>query len=175
MRRFSRQERGPADLVASAVTANYSLVVVVVLRLQSVSAFTTCHFQQAATPLLLLSSKKRRLRQPSLHHRIVGTISPVAYTFDLPTVGRRRTSPVMAQDHFSPGGDMHHPQWFSGSNRMPIGEKVVRFDPQCFLQGRCLAHHEGRNAVSRSLPAWLLRRRPFSGPPGGTTLAAYLR
>lgn len=96
----SRQELGPADLVASAVTANCSLVVVVVLRLQSVSTFTRCRFQHAATPLLLLSSKKRRLRQPSLHHRIVETISPVAYTFDLPTVGRRRTSPVMAQDHF---------------------------------------------------------------------------
>lgn len=100
MRRFSRQELGPADLVASAVTANYSLVAVVVLRLQSVSTFTACRFQHAATPLLLLSSKKRRLRQPSLHHRIVGTISPRAYTFDLPIVGRRRTSPVMTQDHF---------------------------------------------------------------------------
>ena len=100
MRRFARQELGPADLVASAVTANYSLVVVVVLRLQSVSTFTACRFQPAATPLLLLSSKKRRLRQPSLHHRIIETISPVAYTFDLPTVGRRRTSPVMIQNHF---------------------------------------------------------------------------
>ncbi len=100
MRRFSRQEHGPADLVASAVTANSPHVVVVVLRLQSVSPFTAHRFRHAATPVLLLSSKKRRLRQPSLHHRVVGTISPVAYTFDLPTIGRRRTSPVMAQDHF---------------------------------------------------------------------------
>jgi hypothetical protein len=175
MRRFTRQERGPADLVASAVTANCPPVVVVVLRLQPVSTFTTCRFRHAATPLLLLSSKKRRLRQPSLHHRIIKTFSPVAYTFDLPTVGRCRTSPVMTQDHSSPGGDMHHPQWFSLSNRIADREKVVRFDPQCFMQGRCLAHHEGRNAVSRSPPAWLLRRHPFSGNPGGTTLAAYLR
>ena len=100
MRRFTRQERGPADLVASAVTANCPPVVVVVLRLQPVSTFTTRRFRHAATPLLLLSSKKRRLRQPSLHHRIIKTFSPVAYTFDLPTVGRRRTSPVMTQDHF---------------------------------------------------------------------------
>jgi len=48
-------------------------------------------------------------------------------------------------------------------------------DPRCFAEGRCLAHPEGRNAVSRSLPAWLLRDRPFSGPPGGAALAAYLR
>ena len=61
---------------------------------------------------------------------------------------------------------MWHPHWFSGSNRI-AREKVVRIDPQCFTQGRCLAHHVGRNAVSRSLPAWLLRPRPLSGPPGG--------
>jgi hypothetical protein len=100
MRRFSRQEPGPADLVASAVAASFPHVVVVVLRLQSVSTFTTRRFQRAATPLLLLSLKKRRPRQPSLHRRIVRTISPEAYTFGLPTIGRRRTSPVMTQDHF---------------------------------------------------------------------------
>ena len=85
---------------ASAVAANFPHVVVVVLRLQSVSPFTTYRFQHAATPVLLLSLKKRRLRQPSLHRRIVKTFSPEAYTFDLPTIGRRRTSPVMTQDHF---------------------------------------------------------------------------
>ncbi len=99
-RRFSRQELGPAHLVASAIAANFPHVVIVVLRLQSVSPFTTSRFQDAATPVLLLSSKKRRPRQPSLHRRIVRTISPVAYTFDLPTIGRRRTSPVMTQDRF---------------------------------------------------------------------------
>jgi len=103
-RRFSRQEPGPADLVASAVTANFPHVIVVILRLQSVSTFTTFRFPNAATPFLLLSSKKRRLRQPSLHRRIVivqkDTFSPEAYMFDLPTIGRRRTSPVMSQDHF---------------------------------------------------------------------------
>ena len=101
MRRFSRQERGPADLVASAVTANFPHVVVVVLRLQSVSTFTTCRCWYVATPLLLLPLKRRPLRQRSPHpNRIVRTISPVAYTFDLPTIGRGRASPVMTQDHF---------------------------------------------------------------------------
>ena len=104
MRRVSRQEPGPADLVASAVAASFPHVAVVVLRLQSVSTFTTRRFQRAATPLLLLSLKKRRPRQPSLHRRIVivrkDTFSPEAYMFDLPTIGRRRTSPVMTQDHF---------------------------------------------------------------------------
>ena len=70
---------------------------------------------------------------------------------------------------------MHHLRWFPVGNRIADGERVVRVDPQCFMQGRWLAHHAGRNAVSRSLPAWLLQRRPFSGPPGETTLAAYLR
>ena len=103
-RRFSRQEPGPAHLVASAIAANFPHVVFVVLRLQTVSTFTTFRFQNVATPFLLLSSKKRRPRQPSLHRRIVivqkDTFSPVAYMFDLPTIGRRRTSPVMSQDHF---------------------------------------------------------------------------
>ena len=101
MRRFSRQERGPADLVASAVAANFPRVVVVVLRLHPVSTFTTCRFQYVATPFLLLPLKRRPLRQRSPHpNRIVRTISPVAYTFDLPTIGRGRASPVMTQDHF---------------------------------------------------------------------------
>ena len=101
MRRFARQERGPADLVASAVAANFPRVLFVVLRLQSVSPFTTYRFQDAATPVLLLPLKRRPSRQRSPHpNRVVKTISPVAYTFDLPTIGRGRASPVMTQDHF---------------------------------------------------------------------------
>ena len=49
---------------------------------------------------LLLPSKSRPSRQRSAHRRIAGAISPVAYTLDLPTVGRRRASPVMSQNHF---------------------------------------------------------------------------
>ena len=82
----------------------------VVLRLRSVSLITTSRFQPAATPVLLLSSKRGRFRSSSPHRtkphlasRIVGTISPVAYRSDLPTTGRRRTSPVMTQDLFLQG------------------------------------------------------------------------
>ena len=165
-------------LVAVAEGLTFLMDSQFVLRLRSVSAFTrpgpSPH--QRATPLLLPPSKRRPLRQRSPHpNRIVGTISPVAYTLDLPTIGRRRTSPVMTQVHFlqaaaciTPNGPPSVTAWLEGG-------RSSEFDPQCFTQGRCLAHHKGRNAVSRSLPAWLLRRRPLSGPPGGTTLAAYLR
>jgi hypothetical protein len=52
------------------------------------------------TPDLLQPSKGRLLRRPSPHRPHRRTISPVAYRIDLPTVGRRRASPVMTQDHF---------------------------------------------------------------------------
>jgi hypothetical protein len=57
-------------------------------------------FQREATVLLLMSLKRRPLRQRSPHRRIVGALSPVAYMLDLPTVGRRGTSPVRSRDHF---------------------------------------------------------------------------
>ena len=60
-------------------------------------------------------------------------ISPGAYTRGLPTVRRRRASPVTSSGPFSPGGCMQHPQWFSGNNRIVAREKVVRIDPQCFV------------------------------------------
>jgi hypothetical protein len=47
--------------------ANFPHVLVVVLRLRSVSPFTTCRFQRAATPVLLLPLKRRPLRQRSPH------------------------------------------------------------------------------------------------------------
>jgi hypothetical protein len=175
MRRFSRQERGPADLVASAVTANFPRVIVVVLRLQSVSPFTTHRFQDAATPVLLLPLKRRPSRQRSPHppHRQ----NDFTCGLYVRSTDHRTGEGFTGHDSgpFSPGGDVQHPQGFFSNNRILAGEKVVRIDPRCFTQGRRLAHPEGRNAVSRSLPAWLLRRRPLSGPPGGTTLAAYLR
>ena len=80
--------------------ANLSLVLAVVLRLQSVSSFTPRPPGRGATPILLPSLRRGRFRQPSPLRRVVGTPSPVAYRFDLPTVGRRRTSPVMAWNHF---------------------------------------------------------------------------
>ena len=70
-----------------------------VLPLSSVFPFTLPH-RGRATPGLLLPLKRRRLRRPSPHHRIAHALSPAAYRRDLPTVGRRRTSPVMVQDRF---------------------------------------------------------------------------
>ncbi len=69
----------------------------IVLLLLSVFPFT---HRRCATPGLLLPFKRRRPRQPSPHHRVTPALSPVAYRRDLPTVGRRRASPVMVQDHF---------------------------------------------------------------------------
>ena len=53
----------------------------------------------SATPGLLPSLKRRRLRQPSPPRRIAISLSPEAYGSDLPTIGRRRTSPVMDLGH----------------------------------------------------------------------------
>jgi hypothetical protein len=71
----------------------------VVLRLQLVSPFTLRHWawgysgsadtlQEEAAKAAFSSTPRGR------------TFSPVAYRFGLPTVGRRRASPVMVQDHF---------------------------------------------------------------------------
>jgi hypothetical protein len=68
-----------------------------VLLLLSVFPFT---HRRCATPGLLLPFKRRRLRRPSPHRRVAHTLSPAAYRWDLPTVGRRRASPVMVQDRF---------------------------------------------------------------------------
>ena len=129
----------------------------------------------AATPILLLSLKKRRPRQPSLHRRIVRTISPVAYTFNLPTVGRRRTSPVMTWDRFLQAATCITLDGSPAITAWLPERRSSGATSSASCRGRWLAHHEGRNAVSRSLSAWLLRRHPFSGPPGGVTLAAYPR
>ena len=69
----------------------------VVLRFRSVFPFIR---RGRTTPGLLLSSRSRLSRHRSAHRRVAGAISPMAYTLDLPTAGRRRASPVMSQDHF---------------------------------------------------------------------------
>jgi hypothetical protein len=98
-RRFPGKSSG-GPILGFSCGANFPHVLVVVLRLRSVSPFTTRRFQHAATPALLLPLKRRPLRRRSPHPRFVRTISPVAYTFGLPTLGRGRASPVMTQDHF---------------------------------------------------------------------------
>ena len=176
MRRFSRQERGPADLVASAVTTNSPHVVVVVLRLQSVSPFATRRFWCVTTTVLLLPLKRRPLRRRSPHpNRFVKTISPVAYTFDLPTVGRGRASPVMTQDHFLQAATCSTLNGSPAITAVPPKRRSSELTPSASSKGGDWRPMKAENAVSQSLPAWLLQHRPFSGPPGGTTLAAYLR
>lgn len=71
----------------------------VVLLLLSVFPFTDRR-DDHATPGLLLPLKRRRPRQSSPHRRVAHALSPVAYRRDLPTVGRRRASPVMVWDRF---------------------------------------------------------------------------
>ena len=53
-------------------------------------------------------------------------------------------------------------------------EAGIRVPVNASYQGRCLAHHSGPCAVSRSLFAWPLRPNAFSGTSGGAELAAYL-
>jgi hypothetical protein len=100
--RFPGKSSG-GPILGFSCEPNFPHVLVVVLRLRSVSPFTTRRFQRAATPALLLPLKRRPLRRRSPHPRFVRTISPVAYTFGLPTIGRGRASPVMTQDHFLQG------------------------------------------------------------------------
>lgn len=71
----------------------------VVLRHQSVSPFTSRHlawgyFGSADT--LEEEAAKAAFSSPPRCR----AFSPVAYGLDLPTIGRRRASPVMTQDHF---------------------------------------------------------------------------
>lgn len=112
--------------------ANFPHVLIVVLRLRSVSPFTTRRFQRAATPGLLLPSKRRPLRQCSPQPRFVRTISPVAYTFDLPTIGRGRASPVMTQDHFLQAATRSTPNGSPAITVSLAGVRIVRIVPQCF-------------------------------------------
>ena len=70
----------------------------VVLRLQSVSPFTsrgTRSYSGSAAALEEEAVQATFSSPPRCR-----TLSPVAYRYGLPTVGRRRASPVMARDHF---------------------------------------------------------------------------
>ena len=169
--RVSRQERGRANFGLQPRRLTFLMDSRAVLLLRSVFPFTQ---RCCATPGLLLPLKRRRLRRPSPHHRVVHVLSPAAYRQGLPTVGRWRASPVMVQDHFPQAvacptvgvRDRHSARSLSGR---------VSGSRQRFIQGRCLAHPSGLSAVSQSLFAWPLRPSAFSGIPGRAKLAAYLR
>lgn len=65
------------------------------------------------------------------------------------------------------------PSWFETGTPHVRSRGGNSGSRQRFYQGRCLTHHAGPCAVSRSLPAWPLRPSAFSGPSGGAELAAY--
>lgn len=146
----------------------------VVLLLRSVFPFTS-RGGGGATPGLLLPLKRRRPRRPSPHHRVVRALSPVAYRRDLPTQRTVEGFTGHGLGPFSPGGGMSHLHGSEAALRTSASEAGIRVPVDASAKGRCLAYHAGPWAVSRSLPAWPLRPSTFSGPPGGTKLAAYLR
>jgi hypothetical protein len=83
---------------------------------------------RTATPSLLQSSRRGRFRQASPLRRVAAAISPGAYRQDLPTVGRRRTSPVRLRIVFS--RRLHAaPVWFSADNRIAGGGTSIRSSP----------------------------------------------
>jgi len=96
--RVSRQELGPTNFGSSPEWLTSLLDSRVVLRLQwfllSLRALAQSYSGSAAT--LDEEATKAAFSSPP-HNRVV---SPVAYLLDLPTVGRRRVSPVMVQDLF---------------------------------------------------------------------------
>jgi hypothetical protein len=79
-----------------------------VLRLRSVSPFTSGRFQHRSYCGSAATLKEEAVKATFSSPPLRRTISPAAYTFGLPTIGRRRASPVMAQDPFSPGGNTQH-------------------------------------------------------------------
>jgi hypothetical protein len=69
---------------------------------------------------------------------------------------------------------MRHPRGSPALNRICAGVRTSGV-PYASYGGGDWRPAQAENAVSRSLPAWPLRDDPFSGPPGGTALAAYPR
>ena len=123
----------------------------------------------AATPALLPSSKGRRLRRPSPHPRMIESFHQWLIESTDRTSGRGRTSPVMDQDHSSPGDCTHHPYGLlpitacpaTGGSGFPSastkGGVWRTYRPKCRLpESPCLA--PSRHSLSPVLPAtmpWL--------------------
>jgi len=99
----------------------------------------------------------------------------MAYGFVLPTVGRRRASPVMAWDPFLQAAtrstQLVHPR----QSASPCLGREVGTLVGASSKGGEWRTNSAENAVSRSHLAWPLRRGAFSGAPGGAALASYLR
>ena len=99
----------------------------------------------------------------------------MAYRFGLPTVGRRRVSPVMAWDHFLQAAARITLLVRSRQSAEPAEGREVRALVSASSKGGEWRTKQAENAVSRSHLAWPLRHAAFSGNPGGDALAAYPR
>jgi len=117
----------------------------------------------ATTPDLLPSLKRRRLRQPSPHHRITAPFHQWLIGRLTETLGRRRTSPVMVSNRAFPGDSTQHPHCRPS---MAVCSTVGGFrNPQRFNEWRCLAYVAAESATSRNLSSWPLRDTPFFRSP----------
>ena len=129
------------------------------------------------TTLILLTPLKRSwFRPPSPHRRVARAVSPVAYGHGLPTIGRRRASPVMVWIRFLQAAARVTRRGPHPAFRV-AGCGGGRFGPSVGTSSRGgeWRTRPADSAVSQSRLAWPLRHAAFSGPPGGDTLAAYLR
>lgn len=129
--------------------------------------------RQRATPVLLLPLKRRPSRQRSPHRiRVTVGFHQRLIHHGLPTVGRRRASPVRHRTIFSRRPHVPPPKPVAGIRTADDGGSG---QPLRFNRERSLTRLKGLNAFSRSISAWPLRDGGFSGPPGAPALAAYLR
>ena len=132
--RFPGKSSGGPILGFSCGT-NYPHGLVVVLRLRPVSPFHDAPF-----PTRRYSGSAATLKEEA-----------VKATFSSPTASseqfhrwlivrltdRRTGEGFTGHDSgpFSPGGDVHHPRWFSSNNRIVAGEKVFRMTPDASPKG----------------------------------------
>jgi hypothetical protein len=152
--------------------ANFPHGLAIVLRLQSVSPFASRVSRNYSGSAAALDEEATKAAFSSPPHcRTVSHDWLIDSTYR--PFGRSRASPVMSQDHFLQAAACITPVIHSWQFAQPMVGRV-NGSRRRFMQGRWLAHHVGRNAVSRSRLAWPLRHIAFSGPSGGGALAAYL-
>lgn len=143
----------------------------VVLRLRSVSPFTPRGMRSYSGSAAALEEEAVQATFSSPPRGL--PVSPVAYRFGLPTVGRRRALTGHGLGPFSPGGDTRHPHGRLRQSACPEVGREVRTLVSASSRGGDWRTMQAENAVSRSHLAWPLRHGVFSGPPGDTALAAY--
>jgi len=117
---------------------------------------------EVATPALLLSLRRGRLRQPSPLRRVIHVVSPVAYQLDLPTSRTAWNVTGFDSKPFSPGGCGQHPLNTELVTALPIPRGFHQGgNPNASPRGGGWRGQQADSAVARSHPAWPLRYRPF--------------